>query len=62
MKNTKSKIIVAMCAVLGLMAIGYAFFVTNLSITATGNIGSNWNVKFISISEGNNGKTAAENA
>ena len=62
MKNTKSKVVIALCVALLFMATGYAFFITNLEITTTGNITTNWKVNFISISEGNNGGTNATNA
>ena len=62
MKNTKSKIIIVMCVALLIMVTGYAYFATNLDITATGNITTNWSVKFISITSGNNGGTGGSNA
>ena len=49
MKSTKSKIIIMMCAVLCIMAVGYAAFSTVLTITGTANITSEWKVVFTDI-------------
>ena len=38
MKSMKAKVIVVMCVALLIMVTGYAYFATNLDITATGNI------------------------
>ena len=62
MKSMKTKVIVVMCVALLIMVTGYAYFATNLDITATGNITTNWSVKFTSITSGNNGGTGASNA
>ena len=51
MRNTKSKIIIMMCAVLCIMAVGYAAFSTVLTITGTANITSEWKVVFTKIEE-----------
>ena len=62
MKNSKTRVMFIMCIAMAIMAIGYAYFATNLDITATGNITTNWNVKFTSITSGNNGGTGGSNA
>ena len=62
MNRIKSKIIIVICVVLLIMVTGYAYFATNLDITATGNITTNWNVKFMSITAGSNGGTGGSNA
>ena len=51
MRNTKSKIIIMMCAVLCIMAVGYAAFSTVLTITGTANIASEWKVVFTDITQ-----------
>ena len=62
MRNTKSKVIVAMFVALLFMATGYALYASDLSITSTGNITAGWNIKFISITDGNNRGTGGSNA
>ena len=62
MKNSKTRVMFIMCIAMAIMAIGYAYFATNLDITATGNITTNWKVNFISITSGNNGGTGGSNA
>jgi len=52
MKNKKNVIMITMCVLMLLMATGYAYFVTQLNINATGNITSEWNVYFSNITSG----------
>ena len=51
MRNTKSKIMIIMSAVLCIMAVGYAAFSTVLTITGTANIASEWKVVFTNITQ-----------
>ncbi len=49
MKNNKNIVIIAMCIAVFVMVIGYAAFSTNLIISGTANIESNWKVLFTKI-------------
>ena len=46
----KSVVIIVMCIVILIMAIGYAFFQIQLNINTTGNITTTWNIYFSNIS------------
>ena len=52
-KYMKSKkiIMITMCCLICVMAIGYAAFATNLTINGTANITSTWKVLFTKIEE-----------
>ena len=53
-EQKKRKIIIgSLCAVILLMAVGYAAFQTVLNISGTSNITSNWNVKITDIDSKN---------
>ena len=49
--KAKKIIVITMCTLICIMAIGYAAFATNLTITGTSNIGSTWKVEFTNIEE-----------
>ncbi len=50
MRNKKKIIIIVLCMAVLLLAVVYAAFATKLTISSKGNITSNWNVYFASIS------------
>jgi len=52
MKDNKNIIMVALCVLILIMATGYAFFATRLTINATGSITGNWNIYFSNITSG----------
>ncbi len=49
MKNTKNIIIIALLIVIGIMAVGYSAFATQLKINGTAQIIGEWNVKITGI-------------
>ena len=49
--KTKKIIIITMCTLICIMAVGYAAFATQLTITGTSNIESTWKVEFTNIEE-----------
>ena len=49
--KAKKIIVITMCTLICIMAIGYAAFAANLTITGTSNIGSTWKVEFTNIEE-----------
>ncbi len=49
--KAKKIIVITMCTLICIMAVGYAAFATNLTITGTSNIGSTWKVEFTNIEE-----------
>ena len=49
--KAKKAIIITMCSLICIMAIGYAAFATNLKINGTANIASTWKVLFTKIEE-----------
>ena len=49
--KAKRIIVITMCTLICIMAVGYAAFATNLTITGTSNIGSTWKVEFTNIEE-----------
>ena len=49
--KAKKIIIVTMCTLICIMAVGYAAFATQLTITGTSNIESTWKVEFTNIEE-----------
>ena len=60
-KRRKNNIIIAsLCAVVVLMGIGYAAFASQLNITGTSNITSNWDVRITNIESELNGATDLE--
>ena len=61
-KNKKRNIIIgSLCAVVLLMAVGYAAFQTVLNIQGTSNITSSWNVKITNVTSKNIVGTASNN-
>ncbi len=50
--KTKKIIIITMCTLICIMAVGYAAFATQLTISGTSNIESTWKVEFTNIAEG----------
>ena len=50
--KTKKIIIITMCTLICIMAVGYAAFATQLTINGTANIESTWKVEFTNIAEG----------
>ena len=48
-RTQRNYIIVGLCAILVIMAVGYAAFQSQLKISGTSNISSNWSVKIIDI-------------
>ena len=63
MSNNKKRniIIGSLCAVVLLMAVGYAAFQTVLNIQGTSNITSSWNVKITNVTSKNIVGTASNN-
>ena len=60
-KRRKNNIIIAsLCAVVILMGVGYAAFSSQLNITGTSNITSNWDVRITNIESELNGATDLE--
>ena len=51
MKNKKTLVIGILCALVAIMAVGYAAFSTVLTITGTANIASEWKVVFTNITQ-----------
>ena len=49
--NAKKIIVITMCTLICIMAVGYAAFSTKLTITGTSSIESTWNVEFAKIEE-----------
>ena len=49
--NAKKIIVITMCTLICIMAVGYAAFSTKLTITGTSSIESTWNVEFTKIEE-----------
>ena len=47
--KTKKIIMIVMCCLICVMAIGYAAFATNLTINGTANIDSTWDIEFTSV-------------
>ncbi|MEI3508221.1 MAG: hypothetical protein V8R01_03750 [Bacilli bacterium] len=61
-KNKKRNIIIgSLCAVVLLMAVGYAAFQTVLNISGTSNIMSSWSVKITGVTTKNIVGTASNN-
>ncbi len=59
-RRKNNYIILGLCAVLVLMGIGYAAFSSQLNITGTSNITSNWDVRITNIESELNGATDLE--
>ena len=49
--RSKRAIIITMCTLICIMAVGYAAFATQLTINGTANIESTWNVEFTNITQ-----------
>ena len=61
-KSKKRNIIIGgLCAIVLLMAVGYAAFQTVLNIQGTSNITSSWNVKITNVTSKNIKGTASNN-
>ncbi len=52
MQRKKNRVIIALAAIIGLMAVGYALLSQELTINGTANIDSNWDVKITDITSG----------
>lgn len=48
-RNQKSLIVIALCSIVIIMAVGYAAFSTGLNINGTTTVSSNWDIKITDI-------------
>lgn len=52
MQKKKNRVIIALAAIIGFMAVGYALLSQELTINGTANIDSTWDVKITDITPG----------
>ena len=52
MQKKKNRVIIALVAIIGFMAVGYALLSQELTINGTANIDSTWDVKITDITSG----------